>query len=450
MESGETSVYGAALAGGSFDFMKFIKQPQTVLRLLSWRPDGSPPVLCRGWWHVSGGCGTSPGLVARLRGWWHVSGAGGTSPGLVARLRGWWHVSGAGGTSPGVVARLRGWWHVSGGCGTSPGLVARLRGWWHVSGAGGTSPGVVARLRGWWHVSGAGGTSPGVVARLRGWWHVSGAGGTSPGLVARLVYTTSDQLDEWGCLCTGQQFGRDAVRFTSMAPQLCMDNRAVGITPLLLWDWLVRLVFAIVVFATITAEGYVNTPVDPQTACVFNKNDGACHYSVGIGIIAFLACVAFLIADAYLPMMSNAQERKRVVTADLAFSGAWTFLWFVCFCLLANQWAKTSDTAGIATDAVHAIIAFSFFSIPSWGALTYLALMKFRQGVAEVTRNYAESPPDHASEYPTSYVPPDHTSSYPTSNYPSFPTGRPDIYQQPPFVPKQEQMEGSDYQPPTY
>ncbi|XP_036442001.1 synaptogyrin-2b [Colossoma macropomum] len=209
-------------------------------------------------------------------------------------------------------------------------------------------------------------------------------------------------------------------------------------------------VFAIVVFATITAEGYVNPPDHFQVVCVFNKNDGACHYGVGIGIIAFLACVAFLMADIYLPMMSNAQERKRVVTADLVFSGAWTFLWFVCFCLLANQWANTVDTTGIATDAVHAIIAFSFFSIATWGALTYFALMKFRQGVGELTQNYAESPPDHTSEYPTSYVPPDHNSSYPTSNYPSFPPSRSDIYQQPSFMPKQEPMGGSDYQPPAY
>ncbi|XP_007246166.3 synaptogyrin-2b [Astyanax mexicanus] len=219
-------------------------------------------------------------------------------------------------------------------------------------------------------------------------------------------------------------------------------------------------VFSIVVFATITAEGYVNPPNHSQVVCVFNKNDGACHYGVGIGIIGFLACVGFLMVDIYLPMMSNAQERKRVVTADLVFSAAWTFLWFVCFCVLANQWANTVDVNGIPTDAVHAIIAFSFFSIATWGALTYLALMRFRQGVGEVSQNYGESAPDQTSQYPTSYVPPDHNSTYPAttypattypaSAYPSFPPGRPDIYQQPPFVTKQEPMGDSDYQPPAY
>lgn len=35
-ETGGTSVYGASLAGGGFDFQKFVKQPQTIVRLLSW------------------------------------------------------------------------------------------------------------------------------------------------------------------------------------------------------------------------------------------------------------------------------------------------------------------------------------------------------------------------------------------------------------------------------
>ncbi|KAL0180534.1 hypothetical protein M9458_022940, partial [Cirrhinus mrigala] len=79
-------------------------------------------------------------------------------------------------------------------------------------------------------------------------------------------------------------------------------------------------VFAIVVFASITAEGYVNSSAEAQVKCVFNRNDGACHYGVGIGVIAFLASFAFLLADALLPSMSNAQERKYVVMADLGFS----------------------------------------------------------------------------------------------------------------------------------
>lgn len=89
-------------------------------------------------------------------------------------------------------------------------------------------------------------------------------------------------------------------------------------------------VFAIVVFSTITAEGYVNPSNQAQVKCVFNQNEGACHYGVGIGIIAFLASFAFLLADALLTSMSNAQERKYVVMADLGFSGE---AFFKSFCV---------------------------------------------------------------------------------------------------------------------
>lgn len=79
--------------------------------------------------------------------------------------------------------------------------------------------------------------------------------------------------------------------------------------------------FAIVVFATITAEGYINTEVQAEEKCIFNDSDSACSYGVGIGVLAFLACIAFLFLDGYLPRISNANERKYIVMADLIFSG---------------------------------------------------------------------------------------------------------------------------------
>lgn len=54
---------------------------------------------------------------------------------------------------------------------------------------------------------------------------------------------------------------------------------------------------------------------------MFNANDSACSYAVGIGVLAFMACVVFLILDAYFPRISNAKERKFIVLGDLVFSG---------------------------------------------------------------------------------------------------------------------------------
>lgn len=76
-----------------------------------------------------------------------------------------------------------------------------------------------------------------------------------------------------------------------------------------------------VVFGCITTEGYVNSPNSAEAKCIFNQNNSACQYAVGIGVIAFLACVAFLLLDVYVPFMSNVQERKYLVMADLGFSG---------------------------------------------------------------------------------------------------------------------------------
>ncbi|KAM9843736.1 synaptogyrin-2a [Aulostomus maculatus] len=191
-------------------------------------------------------------------------------------------------------------------------------------------------------------------------------------------------------------------------------------------------IFAIVVFATITGEGYVNSATKPDAMCMFNDNDHACSFGVGIGVLAFLACVAFLILDAYFPQISNAKERKYIVIGDLVFSASWTFLWFVCFCFLANQWSKTTDANLIPSDAARAVVAFSFFSIITWGLLSWFAYGRYRQGVTDLDQDYRDPAGDHTSPYP----PAPYTSSVPAG------------YQQSPFSSGQEQP--TEYQPPAY
>ncbi|KAM8842240.1 synaptogyrin-2b [Synchiropus picturatus] len=215
-----------------------------------------------------------------------------------------------------------------------------------------------------------------------------------------------------------------------------------------LLSWL----FAMVVFACITTEGYINPIHSPEAKCIFNQNDSACHYAVGIGVIAFLACVGFLALDVYLPFASNAQQRKFAVMADLGFSGVWTFLWFVCFCLLANQWSHTLDTRMIPEDAARATIAFSFFSIATWAILTYLALCRFRRGVDDNTLpTYSEAPPDSHTPYPPTYAPTSYNpTTYTPTTYSAYPSAIPDLKQQPAFTPNIQPQPDMSYQPPTY
>jgi len=51
-----------------------------------------------------------------------------------------------------------------------------------------------------------------------------------------------------------------------------------------------------------------------------------------------------------------------------SLSGFLSFLWFVAFCFLANQWQQTTMSKGVSqgADAARAAITFSFFSIIVW------------------------------------------------------------------------------------
>ncbi|KAL4676485.1 hypothetical protein H8959_010630 [Pygathrix nigripes] len=101
-------------------------------------------------------------------------------------------------------------------------------------------------------------------------------------------------------------------------------------------------VFSIAVFGPIVNEGYVNTDSGPELRCVFNGNAGACRFGVALGLGAFLACAAFLFLDVRFQQISSVRDRRRAVLLDLGFSGLWSFLWFVGFCFLTNQWQRTA------------------------------------------------------------------------------------------------------------
>ena len=73
-------------------------------------------------------------------------------------------------------------------------------------------------------------------------------------------------------------------------------------------------VFSIIVFGCILSGGYY------EEQCQMNDS-GACGYGVGIGVLAFLFCIAFLIVDVLFDNMSSVQHRKYAVLADLGISG---------------------------------------------------------------------------------------------------------------------------------
>ncbi|KAK2888735.1 hypothetical protein Q8A67_014110 [Cirrhinus molitorella] len=150
-------------------------------------------------------------------------------------------------------------------------------------------------------------------------------------------------------------------------------------TGLRIVSWL----FSLVIFGCIANEGYINRPDEVEQFCIFNRNQNACNYAVGMGSLAFVCCMAFLALDAYFPQISSVKDRKKAVLADVGASAFWSFVWFVGFCFLANQWqvAKPEDNPLRAGgDAARAAITFSFFSIFTWAAQAFLAFQRYRLG----------------------------------------------------------------------
>uniref|UniRef100_A0A670XR44 MARVEL domain-containing protein n=1 Tax=Pseudonaja textilis TaxID=8673 RepID=A0A670XR44_PSETE len=81
-------------------------------------------------------------------------------------------------------------------------------------------------------------------------------------------------------------------------------------------------VFALIVFSCIIGEGYTNQKSSPHLSCIFNHSEDACRYGIGIGVVAFLACIFFFMVDIYFLQISSATDHKYLVMADLGFS-AW-------------------------------------------------------------------------------------------------------------------------------
>jgi hypothetical protein len=73
--------------------------------------------------------------------------------------------------------------------------------------------------------------------------------------------------------------------------------------------------FAIIVFGCISSGGWY------EGHCLYNRDANACNYGIGIGVLAFIGCIAFLVVDALFDNMSSVQHRKYAVIGDMGFSG---------------------------------------------------------------------------------------------------------------------------------
>ncbi|XP_030064337.1 synaptogyrin-1 isoform X1 [Microcaecilia unicolor] len=160
--------------------------------------------------------------------------------------------------------------------------------------------------------------------------------------------------------------------------------------------------FSIVVFGCIVNEGYVNPEDESKEFCIFNRNQNACNYGVTVGVLAFLSSLLYLALDVYFPQISSVKDRKKAVLSDVAVSAIWSFLWFVGFCFLANQWQFSEpNTLNEGADAARAAITFSFFSIFTWAGQAVLAFQRYKIGAdsALFSQDYMDPSQDASVPY---------------------------------------------------
>ncbi|KAK7939850.1 hypothetical protein WMY93_003176 [Mugilogobius chulae] len=132
------------------------------------------------------------------------------------------------------------------------------------------------------------------------------------------------------------------------------------------------------------------------------------------------------------------QRQEKAIMLEIGFSGFWTFLYFVSFCFLANQWSRTSPDMlplNQGADAARAAIAFSFFSIITWAGLTVRAVQKYLLGT-DMTLFTTEHMDGGAPSQP-----------YPSNSPGGGTTETTETYQSPPFT---ENNAAPTYQVPIY
>lgn len=184
-------------------------------------------------------------------------------------------------------------------------------------------------------------------------------------------------------------------------------------------------------FGSIGSNGYIKDE-NSKDVCIINGNNSVCSYAVWVGLVGFVTSIGFIAGEYLFEQMSSAKSRKHYVLADLGFSGFWTFMYFIGFCYIFNQWSNSADPPnGVGSGNVTIAILFSFLSIPTWAGCTYFAYLRFKAGVTEIPfQSTYESDPNQGAY-----------SSYANDN---------EQYQEPPFSQQQQISGQQQFQAPTY
>ncbi|VUZ44074.1 unnamed protein product [Hymenolepis diminuta] len=152
------------------------------------------------------------------------------------------------------------------------------------------------------------------------------------------------------------------------------DLRTVLRSPLFI-SRIVSIIFIIIIIACIDRDGYF------AGQCVFNSKGSACSFALTVASFGFIFCLAYGVVD-ILFLGIPQSYRKLFVIFDLGFDCFWTFIFFVLFCYMTNHWqfsdAKPEVLNQVNLNNVRTAIAFVFFSIFSWGGMSYTSYRRYK------------------------------------------------------------------------
>nr|CDS18845.1 synaptogyrin [Echinococcus granulosus] len=136
----------------------------------------------------------------------------------------------------------------------------------------------------------------------------------------------------------------------------------------------VSVIFCIIILACIDRDGYF------AGRCMFYSSGSACSFALSVTSLGLIFCLVYMAIDAgFLCLLQK--YRRYIAMVELGFSGFWTCAFFILFCYTADHWrisdADPNDLDLISLNNIRASIAFAFFSIFSWGGMTYTAYNRY-------------------------------------------------------------------------
>lgn len=121
-----------------------------------------------------------------------------------------------------------------------------------------------------------------------------------------------------------------------------------------------------VVFGSISSQGWTYDDQLHKDVCIMNNQSATCHFSTFVGVVGFVASIAFLVGEWFFEQMSSIKTRKHFVIADMAFSSLWAFFYLVACLIMSVAWSKSDEKYDYGSKNILGAIFFALLSVFSW------------------------------------------------------------------------------------